>query len=64
MRQAEDPRYAQLLSRVRYRCPSDEDLEILYSRIGVPLPVSSACPLVITRRNNVRRASMLSDYNR
>src|SRR5579859_1191142 len=56
MRQAEDQRYAELLSRLRRRCPTDEDLALLYSRVGAPLPPSALAPLTIVRRNNLRHA--------
>jgi len=56
MRQAKDQRYAALLSRLRRRCPTDDDLRLLYSRIGAPLPSSVLSPLAIVRRNSLRHA--------
>ena len=38
VRQAGDPEYAALLSRLRIREPSNEDIETLNSRIGEKLP--------------------------
>ena len=38
MRQADDPILGSLLSRLRIRSPTREDIEILKSRVGVPLP--------------------------
>src|SRR5271167_4939140 len=56
MRQAKDQRLANLLSRVRRRCPTDEDLALLYSRVGAPLPSSVLSPLAIVCRNTLRHA--------
>src|SRR5271170_7886797 len=57
MRQAKDQRLANLLSRVRRRCPTDEDLALLYSRVGTPLPSSVLSPLaIVDRRNKLRHA--------
>src|SRR5271155_2283070 len=56
MRQAKDQRLANLLSRVHRRCPTDEDLALLYSRVGAPLPSSVLSPLAIVRRNKLRHA--------
>jgi len=56
MRQADDPQYASMLSRIRRRCPTDEDLDLLYSRIGASLPPSVLSPLTIVRRNSLRHA--------
>ena len=49
MRQAGDPQYAQLLDRVRRRCPTDEDINVLYSRIGAILPDHDSLPIVVRR---------------
>jgi hypothetical protein len=55
MRQSDDPIYGDLLRRVRLRQPSDDDIILLNSRIGAPLPTSCISP-VVTRRHTVRRA--------
>jgi hypothetical protein len=55
MRQSDDPIYGDLLHRVRLRQPSDDDIILLNSRIGAPLPTSCISP-VVTRRHTVRRA--------
>jgi hypothetical protein len=54
MRQAEDPQYAEMLSRIRLRCPTDRDIELLNSRVGAPLPEGCVSPTSIVRRHNVR----------
>jgi hypothetical protein len=54
MGQAKDQRYAELLSRVGHRFPTDEDLRLLYSKVGAPLPPSVVSPLAIVRRNKLR----------
>jgi hypothetical protein len=57
MRQSEDPVWAALLHRLRMRCPTDEDIELLISRIGAPLThTSSLPPAIIVRRHTVRIA--------
>jgi len=56
MRQAKDQRLANLLSRVHRRYPTDEDLALLCSRVGAPLPSSVLSPLAIVRRNKLRHA--------
>jgi ABC-type dipeptide/oligopeptide/nickel transport system ATPase component len=55
MRQAEDPRYAEAMGRVRIHKPSDEDIAMLNSRIGVSIPDSSLAPIIV-RRHHVRHA--------
>lgn len=55
MRQAGDPLYGGILSRIRLRIPTDEDIEILRSRIGVQLPNMSSVPAVV-RRHTLRHA--------
>jgi len=49
MRQARDPPYAALLSRVRLRKPTDEDIEMLKSRIGVTLPNMESVAVTVKR---------------
>lgn len=59
MRQLDDPIWAALLQRVRMRCPTDEDIALLRSRIGAPLrpPLHSELPpAIIVRRHTVRTA--------
>jgi hypothetical protein len=57
MRQSEDPVWATLLHRLRMRCPTDEDIDLLISRIGAPLThASSLPPAIIVRRHTVRTA--------
>jgi hypothetical protein len=55
MRQARDPPYAALLSRVRLRQPTDEDIETLRSRIGVKLPNMESVAVTV-RRHGLRQA--------
>ena len=55
MRQAGDPDYGALLSRLRIRNPSDEDIETLNSRIGAKLPNMKSVPVVV-RRHALRQA--------
>jgi len=52
MRQAEDQRYAEAMRRIRIHEPSDEDIAMLNSRIGAPIPDHS----IIVRRHHVRHA--------
>jgi hypothetical protein len=55
MRQADDPLYAGILSRIRLRVPTDEDIEVLRTRIGVRLPNMQSVPAVV-RRHLLRHA--------
>ena len=55
MRQAGDPACAALLSRLRIRQPTDEDIETLNSRIGAKLPNIKSVPVVV-RRHTLRQA--------
>ena len=56
MWQVEDQLYASLLSQVRYRCPTDDDLDLLYWGWGRPPSLSVVVPLYIIYRNNLRCA--------
>jgi hypothetical protein len=55
MRQAEDPHFAEAMGRIRIHEPTDEDITMLNSRIGAPIPHSSAAPIIV-RRHYVRHA--------
>src|SRR5947207_13032774 len=55
MRQADDPAYAELLARIRIHAPTAEDIELLRSRIGAPLPQFCYVPIIV-RRNTLRHA--------
>ena len=56
MRQANNPILGSLLSRLRIRNPTREDIETLKSRVGVPLPspLNPASLVYIVRQNAVR----------
>src|SRR5579859_3135287 len=55
MRQARDLAYAALLSWVRLRQPTDDDIETLRSRIGVTLPNMESVAVTV-RRHALRQA--------
>src|SRR6266516_4273248 len=55
MRQAGDPHYAELLHRLRFHQPTDEYIDLLNTRVGVPIP-SNLDPPVIVHRHNLRHA--------
>jgi ATP-dependent DNA helicase PIF1 len=55
MRQAEDLRYAEAMARIRIHEPTDQDIAMLNSRIGAPIPDSSIAPIIV-RRHYVRHA--------
>jgi PIF1-like helicase len=55
MRQAGDQRWADLLHRLWLRQPTQEDIDLLISRIGAQLP-DSAPVTIIVRRNELRHA--------
>jgi hypothetical protein len=55
MRQAKDAPYADLLSRARFRQPTDEDIETIKSRIGVKLPNMDSVAVTV-RRHTLRQA--------
>ena len=55
MRQAEDSEYAGAMARLRIHEPTDEDIMMLNSRIGAPIPDSPSAPIVV-RRHFVRHA--------
>lgn len=52
MREADDPTYAALLRRLRIRQLTDDDVALLNSRVGAPLPPFST-PMIITRRHTI-----------
>ena len=55
MRQADDPEFAAMLQRIRIHEPTDDDIQILNSRVGAHL--SSTDPIrIIVRRNKLRAA--------
>jgi hypothetical protein len=57
MRQAEDHRYAEMLSRLRIRSPTDEDIILLNGRVGAPIPDTLRQNIVtIVRRHSLRHA--------
>ena len=47
MRQAEDSMYAEALARIRLHQLTDQDIVMLHSRIGVPIPDSSTAPIIV-----------------
>ena len=49
------PGYAQLLHRLRFHQPTDDDINLLNTRVGVPIP-PHLDPPVIVRRHNLRHA--------
>ncbi len=53
MRQMEDPRYASLLHRLRLRQPTQEDIDLIKSRIGAPVTNPETVPIIV-RRNELR----------
>ena len=55
MRQTGDPLYAGILSRIRLHIPTDDDIEVLRTRIGVRLPNMQSVPAVV-RRHLLRQA--------
>jgi hypothetical protein len=55
MRQAEDSRYAEAMARLRIHEPTDEDIAMLNSRIGAPIPNMPSAPIIV-RRHYVRHA--------
>jgi PIF1-like helicase len=57
MRQADDVEWGECLSRIRTRCPTDEDVALLKSRIRASIRKDRVGKAVaIVRRNNVREA--------
>src|SRR5579859_1714795 len=55
MRQAGDQHWADVLRRIRVHRPTDDDIQLLNSRIGAPIPDSADAPIVV-RRHRVRHA--------
>ena len=49
MRQAEDPKFAEAMARIRIHEPTDEDIAMLNTRIGAPIPDSPAAPIIVRR---------------
>ena len=48
-RQADDPEFAALLRRLRVHMPTDEDIDMLISRIGAPIPDDPMIPIIVRR---------------
>ena len=55
MRQSDDPPFAAALQRIRFHEPTQEDIEMLNSRIGASLQCPTSFPIVV-RRHNLREA--------
>ena len=55
MRQAKDPRYAELLHRLRLHQLIDEDIDLLNTRINASLSNDDETPIIV-RRHQVRHA--------
>ena len=55
MRQAKDPRYAELLHRLRLHQPTHEDIDFLNTRINSSLIDDVETPIIMCR-HQVRRA--------
>jgi len=53
MRQINDPRWAELLHRLRLRRPTQEDIDLIKSRIGAPVAHPETVPIIV-RRNELR----------
>ena len=62
MRQADDQRYAEAMSRVRLHEPTNEDIDMLNTRIGAPIPDSFSAPIIV-RRHSVRHALNVQKLN-
>jgi hypothetical protein len=56
MRQAEDPMFPQMLSRIRLRQATDDDYRRLLERVGVELPDRDETPISMVCRHNLREA--------
>ena len=50
MRQSDDSRYAALLRNLRIRQPTEEDIQLLNTRIGITLPNQHYIPTIVRRR--------------
>ena len=62
MRQAQDQRYAEAMRRVRLHEPTNEDIEMLNSRSGAPIPDSLSAPIVV-RHHSVCHAINVQKLN-
>jgi hypothetical protein len=65
MRQAEDPRTAELLHRLRLRIPTQDDIDLLTSRIGAHLYDPDVTPIIVRRhqlrhRLNIKRLQLFA----
>jgi len=49
MRQAEDPKFAEAMAQIHIHEPTDEDITMLNTRIGAPIPDSPAAPIIVRR---------------
>lgn len=66
MRQAGDSRYAQLLHRPRFHQPTDDDINLLNTRLGIPIPPYLDLPVIVHRHNlrhaiNIEKIHQVSD---
>jgi hypothetical protein len=52
MRQSDDSRYATLLKNLRIRQPTQEDIQLLNTRIGITLPNQHYIPTIVRAQKN------------
>lgn len=58
VRQAEDPRAAELLHRLRLRTPTQDDIDLLNSRVGAHLRDPNITPIIVRRHKLRHRLNM------
>ena len=61
MRQAKDPHYAELLHRLRVHQPTDQDIDLLNTRIHASLSNNHITPIII-RRHQLRTPIFLLQF--
>ena len=66
MRQADDLDYSQLLSHLRTRNPTNDDISILHSLVGAPLPDPTTVPIIVQHHQlrhalNIKRVHSLTE---